>query len=213
MKRMLLITAFFVSVLAGMSCDLFTDPENPPIKDNSVGLVPMKLGNKWVFRYIQYDTAGGIEYTRLDSAVVSRDTLINAERWYKIRGLKPASGDGGDWYTNRNDGVWVLRSYLDTAIAYVQFKFPTYAGESWGNQIQDSSRALAVDSVVVTPPSRQDTCILYETSFQLYPEDGIRFIYSFAPYKGFRLLDIYSTSDGGRLYLNNRFELVQENLR
>jgi hypothetical protein len=197
MSRIILIAFVVAFFLAGLSCDLSTHADTIPIRENSAGLLPMKLGNKWVFRYYQYDTTGLVEGAYLDSAVVSRDTVVNHERWYKIHQLKPADGDDLDWYTNRSDGLWVLRHLSDTSIAYLNFKFPTAKGESWGNSFRDSTRTIATDSILFVSPSQPDTCIVYEDHCQFRSFGPI---YAFRPSQGLRSIDIYSITNGGNDY-------------
>jgi len=180
----------------------------PPdsISDNSEGLVPFKVGNKWIIRFYAYDTSGNVIATFLDSFAVRRDTIIGKERWYRLIGLKPADLDTRDWYTNRSDGIWVRRRYYDSSITYLTFKFPTVKGDFWGNQIHDSTRTLSTNEVVETP-SGIDTCIHYEDHYQ-FSQLG-DFHYYFAPYKGSVVTETFTRTNSGRLYVVEKSELVR----
>lgn len=197
------------SVACKKNSDLIIVPPDS-ISDNSNGLVPFKVGNKWIFRFYAYDTLGNVETTFLDSFSVRRDTVIGKERWYKIPGFKPADLDTYDWYTNRSDGIWVQRKYYDSSITYLTFKFPTVTGESWGNLIHDSTRTISTDEVVQTP-SGVDTCFKYEDHYQFSQLGDVH--YYIAPYKGWVQLELFTQSNSGRLYVVNRFVLIKTVLR
>ncbi|MBI1807552.1 MAG: hypothetical protein HYR76_10930 [Ignavibacteria bacterium] len=180
------------------------------IRDNSDGLTPFKVGNKWIIRFYYYDTSGSVITTFLDSFVVRRDTIIGKERWYKIPGLKPADLDTRDWYTNRSDGIWVRRRYYDSSITYLTFKFPTMEGDSWGNQIHDSTRTVSTNEVIETP-SGIDTCIHYEDHYQ-FSQLG-DFHYFIAPHKGWVVFEEFTQTNSGRLYVVARDVLVKAILK
>ena len=144
--------------------------------------------------------------------MVSRDTVIGKERWYKIINFKPPDVDDYDWYTNRSDGIWVLRKVIrinppiDTAFEYVTFKYPTMGGEFWGSPLIDSTRAISTNEIIDTPLGI-DTCIHYEDHFEFSDLGG--FHYYFAPNKGCVMLDLYSQTNSGRLYVACRHVLVK----
>ena len=152
MKYVLTGMLILILWLGGLECrndaNLVVSPDS--IRDNSVGLVPFKVGNKWIFQFYYYDTSGAVITTFLDSFAIVKDTVIGKERWYKIPGFKPADIDHLDWYTNRPDGIWVRRRYYDSSITYLTFKFPTIAGDAWGNSILDSTKTLSTNDVVET---------------------------------------------------------------
>ncbi|GEM_PF-1524189 len=186
-------------------------PQPPVISNNSDGMVPLKVGNEWIYRYFMYDTSGNEIATFLDTVAVERDTIIGNERWYRVPRLKPADADFFDFYTNRIDGLWVLQRVIgpnsDTAFSYLTFKYPTQPGDSWGNFVGDSTRTSSIAEIIITP-SGTDTCIKYEDHFQLYPTDSIIFWYYFKPGKGWVMFEIYSTTGSGRQYLLNRLILI-----
>lgn len=201
------------------ACKKDSPPEPPTpsiIHDNSEGLMPLTIGNRWTIRYFMYDTTGAEIATFLDTVVIKRDTVIGNERWYNSARLKPPEADFLDFYTNRSDGFWVrrrvIRSGWDTAFSYVTFKYPTQPGESWGNVLGDSTRTVSTREIVTTP-SGTDTCIKYEDHFQLFAYDGIIFYYYFKPTKGWVMFEIYSKTAGGRHYLLNKLVLVSVSLR
>jgi len=210
----MLLRLYFILVLAAAltlspSCHKDSNPVVVPpdsISDNSEGLVPFKVGNKWIIRFYAYDTSGNVIATFLDSFAVRRDTIIGKERWYRLIGLKPADLDTRDWYTNRSDGIWVRRRYYDSSITYLTFKFPTVKGDFWGNQIHDSTRTLSTNEVVETP-SGIDTCIHYEDHYQ-FSQLG-DFHYYFAPNKGWVMFEIFTQTNSGRLYVVNRSVLIR----
>ncbi len=222
MRRLLRTSCFAVSLFSlvvGPSCNEETNHLDRAaiIHDNSAGLVPLKIGNEWYYKYYYYDTTGtslpGFHY---DSAAVVRDTIIGQEKWYRAPNLKPADVDDLDWYTNRSDGIWVLRKVtrsnppVDTAIPYLTFKYPTSTGEYWGSPLGDSTRVLSMDEVVVTD-SGIDTCIVYEDHYEFARLGDMH--YYFSPHRGWVMLEIFTQTPGGRLYVVNRLILDKATIR
>jgi hypothetical protein len=154
--------------------------------------------------------------TFVDTVEVKGDTVIGNERWYNAPRLKPPDADFLDFYTNRPDGFWVRRRVVtpnqDTAIHFMTFKYPTQAGESWGNVFGDSARTISTNEVVTTP-SGSDTCIEYEDHFQVRGTEGVVFHYYVTPGKGCVQLDIFLESGSGRQYLVNRLILLRALLK
>lgn len=191
-------------------------PRPPEILDNSDGLIPLRVGNEWIYQYYLYDTSGAVIATFLDTVKVKKDTVLGNERWYNAPRLKPADVDFLDFYTNRINGLWVRRRVIrpdwDTAFYYLTFKYPVDQGQFWGSQLGDSTRAISINEIVTTP-SGVDTCIKYEDHFQLYAADGIIFYYYLRPNKGWVMFEIYSKTNSGRQYLLNRLVLVSANIR
>lgn len=219
-EHLRLIAGMFLSALAvSLSCHKDSNPVNngqDSISDNSTGLVPFKVGNKWIFRFYYYDTSGSIITTFVDSFAVKRDTVIGEERWYSIRGFKPADVDYLDWYTNRSDGIWVLRKVtrsnppIDTAFAYLMFKYPTVQGEYWGSPLGDSTRVLSMNEIIETP-SGIDTCIKYEDHFEFSQLGDMQ--YYFAQRKGWVVFEEFTQTNSGRLYVVARDVLIKAILK
>ncbi|MBI1804645.1 MAG: hypothetical protein HY033_08725 [Ignavibacteriae bacterium] len=211
MHQIILAGTILLSIISGSECRHGSNPvDADSISDNSNGLVPFKVGNKWIFRFYAYDTLGNVETTFSDSFVVMRDTVIGKERWYKIPGFKPMDIDYLDWYTNRSDGIWVRRKYYDSSITYLTFKFPTVKDDYWGNQIQDSTRVLSTSEVVSTP-SGTYTCIRYEDHYEFSQLGDVQ--YYFAPHKGWVQLDLFTQTSSGRLYVIDRRVLINVTLQ
>jgi hypothetical protein len=191
-----------------MSCDNSSIPVidgKDTIADNSYGLIPLRIGNKWYYSLYYYDTTGTQWPTiHVDSVVVSRDSIIGHERWYKAIGLKGPDIDNWDWYTNRTNGLWVLRKVvlndppIDTAYQYLTFKYPTAKGESWGGIFGDSTHVLSTNELVDTPLGR-DTCIHYEDHYQEASLGDMH--YYIVPGNGWVMLEEFSTTNSGRLYV------------
>ncbi|MBI3194444.1 MAG: hypothetical protein HYZ34_08280 [Ignavibacteriae bacterium] len=143
---------------------------------------------------------------------MKKDTIIGTEKWYKIINFKGADVDDFDWYTNRSDGIWVLRKVIrsnprvDTAFSYLTFKYPTIEGEYWGSPLLDSTRVLSTNEIVKTP-SGIDTCILYEDHYEFSHLGD--FHYYFAPGKGWVIFEIFTRTSSGRFYVVNRLVLIR----
>jgi hypothetical protein len=213
MRSAILTVFIFTVLIIGGSCQYFPEKivEPDSISNNSTGLVPFKIGNKWYYNYYYYDTTGAqMQGFHYDSAVVSRDTIIGKERWYKIVNFKPPNVDYLDWYTNRSDGICVLRRVInhfeDTAYAYLTFKYPGQVGEFWGSILRDSTRILSLNDLITTPLG-VDTCIHYEDHYEFSNLGDDH--YYFAPKKGWVMLELFSRTNSGRLYVVDRLVLIK----
>lgn len=88
------------------ACDT-SEPAPPP---EQVNLLPLEVGNRWVMAYTLTDSTGLLYGSRTDTLGVSRDTVVDGERWYYV-GLLNAPSDQGPlrgFFTNREDGLYRL---------------------------------------------------------------------------------------------------------
>jgi hypothetical protein len=123
-------------------------------KDNEtptqVSYLPLKIGNYWIYQYVQIDTSG-IEtiLPKTDSIVISRDTIINHKKYYVLEGTN---------YPFTYSGYWGVVDILRDSSGYVvnQNGFIRFA-------VNDFSETLAYRAVV------QDNDTLYIASSQMVP--------------------------------------------
>ncbi|MFH1700704.1 MAG: hypothetical protein ABIE07_08975 [Candidatus Zixiibacteriota bacterium] len=83
-----------------------TDTEEvtaPPLA--GVDLMPLKIGNSWVYELSTMDTlTGELSVSKIDTFRVERDTVLDGETFYFISGMGPR----GTLATNREDGFWIM---------------------------------------------------------------------------------------------------------
>ena len=120
-----------------------TESSNPCVPKRTSGpLVPLVVGNQWVYHVITFDEQGNItSNSTYDTNRVISDTLIQGERWFFYYGLF-------EYCVNRSDGLWV-RGYLtpDSLTDYLAYKFP---GEKGDTNILSSNVIVSTDTVIST---------------------------------------------------------------
>ena len=115
--------------------------------DTSV-IMPLKVGNTWLYRTVILDTSGNVLSTVHDTVAIVRDTTIGQERWL-VNNL-------GSHYTNRTDGLWGTIQSGSQPIQFVHLaKYPASTNERYP---MDPNlyywhwiRVLSVDSVATVP--------------------------------------------------------------
>ena len=118
-------------------------------------ILPLNKGNLWSFEVIKYDSFG-IHKDKYDAFnVITSDTTISKERWYKLQIYDDTSDYTWGLVRNRSDGLW--RKILDEANdEYKQeelyLKYPAEEGDSFF--IEDSTilvQVISTDQAIGTP--------------------------------------------------------------
>ena len=186
----------FIFIVILLSCsDHSTNGE-----DISDEILPLKVGNKWYMKNVTFDSLGNSSTPFYFSFVVSKDTLINREKWYGIK----AECDFCDnsnilYYTKREDGIYLLN---ENNKAYLIFKYPAEVNETY---ISDSvSVKVKSLSLNITVESGKYECVEYDISevdnslTRIYLSLGV----------GFVKFEHYSRTIGGKIFLSQINELV-----
>lgn len=90
-------------------------------------IMPLKVGNKWLYKVTEYFSTGEIYSSYYDSIVVKSEEYKNGEKWYKV--YLPMLTTMNDVYiTNTDKGLWFINdnpisSYL---IANYPIKYSKY---------------------------------------------------------------------------------------
>ena len=101
MNRFILIISFVFFLLAGCSEDS-TEPS-----DHGV-LVPMKVGNIWIYQTTDYDENGDISYVSLDTFSITKKYTVDSDDVYLRRAIYHIGDEYIDevfgYYSNKSDG-------------------------------------------------------------------------------------------------------------
>lgn len=90
-------------------------------QENDV-IMPLKIGNVWVYRITDYDFDGNIDDISYDSILVKKDTIINGEKWYVL--VQPMHGYSHSTYmTNTNTGLFFTRTDYEKE-SYIRAEYP-----------------------------------------------------------------------------------------
>lgn len=201
----------------GVLCGLLTatcskDPSGP---NETVPLIPLSVGNQWVYQISAYDTSGHLDSTWVDTVEVVQDTVITGERWYRAESTEGGvflllyrGGAGRErWLApllaNRQDGLWIR----GTGMYYMPPAMMLYYPASVGTEFRDFDglevrvEALGVDTTVL---GRRYRCVQYHTAETEFSFRTQMFVH---PGIGPIRTEIYGETEGGRLYLWRLLEL------
>ena len=109
-------------------------------------IMPLKVGNQWINRFVPDDGSGNA--TRLDTVTVTKDTLIENERWYYVN---------GKYVTNRSNGLWARRGND----IWLALKYPANSGDSFVRSGENVS--VVSTSAGVALPEGQYSCFQYKS--------------------------------------------------
>ena len=119
-------------------CDLFS-----PSPERQQSLLPLAVGNEWVFRSTTTYTTGSPPASRLDTIRVVSDTTVGSETWYHLTD----TGQKTSYYvTLRVDGVW-----KDLASPRLLYRYPATAGQTYAFSPDESIQVVRTDASISVP--------------------------------------------------------------
>ena len=101
-------------------------------------IVPLKIGNQWVYENISYDTLGQLITTVLDTVTIAKDTTMSGEQWFRLVGSVGYSFD----VTNRANGY---NYFFNGAI--LQYKYPVALNERYQTFVATPNDTMVVSSL------------------------------------------------------------------
>lgn len=126
------------------------DSSPPAISDTSV-IMPLTIGNYWIYQIAVFDTvANDYVIARIDTFLVTGDTMIDNEKWYFVHNMTPEGGR----VINREDGLWQYREGVEP---FLFLKFPVSDGAEFMTQIGPTevfNRINGVSEEVDTPAGK-----------------------------------------------------------
>ncbi len=171
-----------------------TQPPVPP--GNSSDLLPLNIGNKWVFKTTFLDSMQNTQLVKYDTFKVTGDTMLSNETWYVT--------DFG-YCKNKSDGLWNWIGYPILA-----YKYPANAGDT--TQTADAISKLISTNESCSVPYGTVQCYHYQI---LYKNDnGYTQDYYFYPGIGFLKWETGTeTQITHKWYTSIKYELVSFNLQ
>lgn len=149
MKRTsVLLICFLMLSLASCMKDSVTEPFEPA----QPGIIPLKVGYKWTTTSTLYDSTGNVVSYNTGTTEVTRDTIIQGEKWYK---MGPENKLNNILYTNRNDGYYQLTSTKITQI------FQTALDDTTKECSNPYNRYLVAKDVKIKTALGEFSCYLY----------------------------------------------------
>ncbi len=157
-RYILLITI----ILALFSCKTPLDIENNVIKKpiDPALIMPLKIGNRWIYSEEVFDSNGSKEADRFDTITITGEIVIDDNLWFIEKST--ANPSHKDYIRNSDFGLerWPA-DVFDTAFA--DRKFPAAIGDNYkvpfsADEIIDSlnviRKVLSTDEIVNVPAGR-----------------------------------------------------------
>lgn len=162
-------------------------------------IMPLTIGDMWVYEVSALDTIDNMmKPVRIDTFEVTRDTIIDGERWFVVKDMTPPGGR----VINREDGFWQCRRDQEP---FLFLKYPASPGDEYSWNIRDitvENRVIAADAEV-TVPAGTFTCYKYT---QLADLQNIIVDYYFVPGVGGIRMEVF---DKAGLRPVSRHDLIE----
>lgn len=183
MKAFYSLFIMFV-MLISFHCGKNSSPVSP--LPSSPGIIPLRVGNSWIFTQTNFDTSGN-EISKGDlSYSITRDTLMSDGRLYFVFREDSLFFDSyyqqylftNGWLINDREGLW--KAFQNSTLVYA---YPTdTSSSSWFNRAGLVGRTPTTNETILVPAGFF-TCIKYE----------------FASTMSMRLFDVYVQPNFGEV--------------
>ncbi|HYF02254.1 MAG TPA: hypothetical protein VEC36_02675 [Patescibacteria group bacterium] len=149
-----LCSCILMAVFFGCSDNNSTEPDTT----KSEGIIPLKVGNQWIFKRYHIDSTGTQIAEYRDTMQITGTKMFDNEMWYKTY-ISAGSGyiTAEVFQLNRANGLW-NRDYIGEPNLAV--KFPAQAGDTFysgePDDLQDTMfhrkmHVLSTDTTITTP--------------------------------------------------------------
>jgi hypothetical protein len=156
-----LLLIVVLPVLVCMQCSKQSDKSTNGSRDV---LFPLESGNEWFGHMTKYDDSGTEIYTSEMSRLVSGDTVIMGELWYRMQRREDWEDYETELVTNRADGLWTT----DQGEPFLLFKYPANRGEKYeAHAFQSDTMTVISTGELMETPAGEFSCYHYLLS----PED------------------------------------------
>ncbi len=201
MRRSLACMAFAViatMMLAGCGESSPSGTDTTP--DGADRLLPLALGNRWIYETTIYDSTGKATL-KADTTLVAGDTTIQGERWFFF------NDDRATPTVSRTDGVYYWDTRNNASRLYV--RYPGAVGESYERGSQRYT--IVATNTTVTVPAGVFTCYQIRLTDQNIP--GLDATLSIAPGTGTIKIEAINTRPDGTRLGSARMELKAYTLK
>ena len=200
MKNILLIVSIVLMGIS-LSCKKNENPvlstvQPPIVPDTSSNLLPLNIGNEWIYKTTFLDSMQNIQSVQYDTFKVAADTILSNEAWYVT--------DFG-YLKEKTDGLWSWIGYPK-----LLYKYPAKIGDTI--QTTDAINKIISTNENYTVPYGTLPCYHYQL---LYINDnGYIQDYYFYPGIGFIKFETGTeTQITHKWYTGVRYELVSFELK
>jgi hypothetical protein len=192
---------------------------------NSLPIMPLKVGNTWIGRTQEFDSAGIVTSTTFDTLRIISEQQIQGETWFRT--------NTGFLLTNRTDGAWFQEDRPPYGVEWQMAKHPAAVGDifevdtaliihSGTPQGPDSidvvSYHVLATGIEITVPAGTFSSTRYKQRDNRLDGTPIEYFvgedYASAPGVGEVQENLYATkksatNPSGKTYLSDRWELME----
>ncbi|MES2766499.1 MAG: hypothetical protein V4642_11550 [Bacteroidota bacterium] len=155
MKSAIFKLCFYVILVSIASC---SDNSTEPDSAKSEGIIPLKVGNQWIFKRYEIDSTGNQIAEYRDTMKITGTKMFGSEVWYKTY-ISAGSGyiTAEVFQLNRADGLW-NRDYIEEP--NLSIKFPAKVGDTFFSGEPDDPQdtmyhrkmhVISTDTMITTP--------------------------------------------------------------
>ena len=160
--RHILFLSFIISLLFGsLNCNKSNPVGN---NDPSSEIIPLKVGNTWVWQITNYDTSGTISSTTSDSLWVSQDTVLNGQKYFLL------------WEQQKNSDGTINQSASNYFARNIQSGYSRRDGNQetvlYNYPYQNGDTTVIASNVSVTVPTGTYNCLEYHIPVGSYFANG-----------------------------------------
>ncbi|MBC8044727.1 MAG: hypothetical protein IAF08_14920 [Rhizobacter sp.] len=199
-RKALIITLLALSALVS-SCKENTGTSVDTASSSQI--IPLEIGNQWIYKNVYYDSLGAITFDALDTVTIIKDTTISGEKWFRLQGSVGYSFD----VIHRADGYY----YYGDGGAILQYKYPANLNERYQTYVATPTDTMVVASFnsVTTVQAGTYTCYQYNRFVPSRPT--VRQTTWIEAGKGIIKEEAYGGTT--TVFLSSRAELVGRNLK
>ncbi|MDB5033791.1 MAG: hypothetical protein JWQ98_1032 [Chlorobi bacterium] len=128
-------------LLLAAGCKSSTDPGS----SNQIPLIPLAIGNEWMYDELSLDSTGEVMRTFHDTVQIIANDVIDGEQWYVQHGPNPTGAL--TYLVNRNDGLYQFHpQWGDKIVRYLHY--PVSLNDD--NNVRDDYFGTDTDAYTVT---------------------------------------------------------------
>ncbi|MEP7217366.1 MAG: hypothetical protein ABI876_00535, partial [Bacteroidota bacterium] len=189
------------AVMAISGCGDSSSPSSPVTGNQSGKLIPLALGNQWLYATTLYDSTGATTGTRTDTTKVNADTLIQGEQWFFF------NDDHAAPTANRSDGLYYWDPASGTARIYI--RIPGTVGDSY--ERGNLRYTLVSTNTTVTVPAGVFSC--YQLLVTDANNSNVESTISIAPGTGTVKIESRGKRGDGSVFVGFRSEMKSYSLK
>jgi hypothetical protein len=148
-----------ITIILISGCEQETDSTSnlsKPVNYNCIDasqncdIVPLAVGNTWIYQIINYDTLGNETARFNDTTSIVTDTVIDGETWYTYE-------QSSEWYTNKIDGFYLFINNKKVMI----YKYPVKKGDAFSMR-EGSNILIESNDTLITTAAGTFSCVTYK---------------------------------------------------